>query len=163
MTKQIFPGEKYPLGAKQIEEIRQSHESASFKGTKPTSSAAQKRRKANNRSNQSSIERNKSATVEAVDEATIPPRKTEDVMESPSADVQCQEATSEEKRRASRIELSENEGQKLMRLLDDALVAPLEETTIENDQTDDENEDQQHSVRMIEESQQENINKVVQD
>ena len=35
-----------------------------------------------------------------------------------------------EKRRASRIELSENEGQKLMRLLDDALVTPLEDEAV---------------------------------
>ena len=35
-----------------------------------------------------------------------------------------------EKRRASRIELSENEGQKLMRLLDDALVTPLEDEVV---------------------------------
>ena len=41
-----------------------------------------------------------------------------------------------EQRRASRIELSENEGQKLMRLLDDALVTPLEDEVVKIDRTD---------------------------
>ena len=117
MTKQIFPGEKYPLGAKQMEEIRLSHESASLKGGKRASSAARKqRRKVHNKSNQSqqSIEHhqnnNKSATAATADDHPNPNLEEDVDVESPIAAVASCSATSEEKRRASRIELSENEG-----------------------------------------------------